>query len=85
MDKGLEINESTKVPLFWVVTALGVSIPVFIGGVMWLTTLYTMAADAQTRTIKMEQILDERSEIFHSIDKRLSRIEDKMGIDKRRN
>ena len=71
-----ELNEYTHVPLGWIWGLIVVSVTVFGGGTFWLTTLYTDVASAKAQLIEVKT----KVEILEKIDKRLSRIEWRLGI-----
>lgn len=43
----MAINERTSVPLFAVLAAAGVCVPLIVGGVIWLATIDSKASAAQ--------------------------------------
>lgn len=78
-DRDFELNDNTKVPLAWLVATLGTALAlatglIFVG--MWAGTTDTKANTALQKIDKMEQAFD----TVNRIDRRLSRIEGKLGI-----
>lgn len=70
--KVVEINEGTRLPLGLVISMLGS----VVGVVFWLTTMYADLASAkeQVKELKVE------IKVLNRIDKRLSNIEGRLGI-----
>ncbi len=80
--KSIELNDHTKIPVSWIFGLVAFILPLLVGGIVWLTTLYSMVAQATQKSDKAEARLDKEIEMLINIDKRLSRIEDKLNIKK---
>lgn len=78
--KVVEINETTRLPLGWVVSIVGGLIGGVVGGVFWLTVLYTDVAYAKRDLASLEDKVDQKLELLNRIDKRMARMEVKLGI-----
>ena len=69
MGRSVEIDEKTKVPLFAVLAALSVLIPMLAGGIFWMTSIdakasqsasiVEMVIDMNARLIRVEQKVDD--------------------------
>lgn len=71
----MEINASTKIQL-WAV--LG-SVPFLVGGIIWLSTIYSTAADAQRINEKQDLKLETQMSLLLDIRDRVIRIEEKVN------
>lgn len=71
----MEIDSSTRVQL-WAV--LG-SVPFFVGGIFWLSTIYSTAADAQRINEKQDLKLEAQMSLLLDIRDRVIRIEEKVN------
>jgi hypothetical protein len=78
--KVVELNEATRLPLGLVISLVGGVITGVIGSVFWLTVLYSDVAYAKRDLSSLEEKFDKRIELLNSIDKRMARIEVKLGI-----
>lgn len=66
------ISEKTLIPISLVMT--------IVTGVSWATNIYSKTVDHQDAIEELEKNQDKLTNIMISIDKRLSRIEWKLGI-----
>lgn len=73
--KQTEINEQTKLPLKIVMGAISFAV----SSAIWLTVLNRDIARAQERLFSLES----KMELLQKIDRRLYRIEIKLGVDQK--
>lgn len=76
----VELSESTRLPLGWTISLVGGIIGVVVGAVFWLTVLYSDVAYAKRDLHSLEEKVDKKLELLEKIDKRMGRIEVKLGI-----
>lgn len=75
MDIMKAVTEGTFIPVSLVI--------VFMGGVVWLTTLYAKAEATALALQKLEQKQEQYNQNLEHIIRKLSRIEGKLGIHER--
>jgi hypothetical protein len=78
--KVLDINESTRLPLGWTISIISAMIGGVIGGMFWLTMLYSDVAYAKRDLHSLENKVDQKLELLNKLDRRMARIEVKLGI-----
>lgn len=71
----MDITPSTKIQLTWVAA----SIPFLVGGIIWLSTIYSTAADAQRINEKQDLKLETQMSLLLDIRDRVIRIEEKVN------
>ena len=70
----MDITSSTKIQLWGVLAA----VPFLIGGIMWLTTIYSTAVEAQRANEKQDQKIESQMNLLLDIRERVIRIETKL-------
>ena len=70
-----KLDETTSIPLFAVITA----VPFAIGFIIWLSTIYSVASNAQ-QTNKMQDVkIEQTRELLLDIRDRIIRIEEHLN------
>lgn len=80
MEDEVVVGDKAVIPLSWVFVFIGVALPPLITITFWAAGTRSIASEALEKANKHEQIFDERNQVLHRIDLRLSRMEDRMGI-----
>jgi hypothetical protein len=70
----LKIDESTSIPLFTVLAA----IPVLIGFILWLSTIYAIASNAEKINISQDSKIESTKDLLVDIRDRIIRIEESL-------
>lgn len=73
-----KITEGTLVPL----SVIGSIAVVSVGTIMWLTTIFIQGNATAAEVKDLKQRVELKAEVLYEIDKRLARIEDKLGVKK---
>ncbi len=73
--KVVTISEHTKFPLSFLIMLA----PIIGGAIMWLTSMYLDVAMAKSAIVRVENQVN----VLQNIDTRLSRIEGRLGIERR--
>jgi hypothetical protein len=71
----MNVDRETKIQLTWVAA----SIPFLVGGIFWLSTIYSTAADAQRINEKQDLKLETQMSLLLDIRDRVIRIEEKVN------
>lgn len=71
----MDINEQTRVPLFAVLA----SIPIIIGFIFWMSSLYASVSQAEITNNKQDVKIDQLYELLIDIRDRVIRIEEKIS------
>ena len=69
-----KIDDKTSIPLFAVLAAA----PVMVGFIIWLSTIYSIASNAQQVNESQDRKIESSSKILVDIRERLIRIETKL-------
>lgn len=69
-----DIDEKTKVPLFAVLA----SIPILVGGIIWLTAIYAQVVEATRINAVQDETLKDQGKILIDIQERVIRIEERV-------
>lgn len=75
----MDIDERTRIPLF----AVLVSLPVFLGGILWLTAIDTKASNAEASNQRQDEKIEESQKLLLDIRERVIRIEEKLDHEKK--
>ena len=70
----LKIDDSTSVPLFAVLAV----VPVAVGFIIWLSTIYSIASNAERSNISQEIKIEATRDLLIDIRDRVIRIEEKI-------
>lgn len=70
----IELNNYTKIPLFAVLSV----IPMLIVAMFWLTSIYSIAAEAQKTNDRQDRQIQNQTEILTDIRDRIIRIEEHL-------
>jgi hypothetical protein len=76
----MRISEKTTVPLFAVLLTL----PTFVGGILWLTAISFKADTAIAANAKQDETLDEQAKTLKNIERLVIRIDEKLNNQGRR-
>lgn len=71
----MDISDKTRVPLF----AVAATLPVLIGGIVWLSTIHSDAVQAQEINEKQDVKIDKLYDLLVDIRDRMIRIEEKIS------
>ena len=71
----MDIGDETRIPLFAVLTAL----PVLIGFIFWLSTIYAVATSAEETNAAQEVKIEQTRDLLLDIRERIIRIEEKIS------
>lgn len=70
----MKLDERTTIPLFAVLTSL----PLLVGGILWLTNIDAKASQALTGFEKQEVQTGEQSKLLHEVRDSVIRIEERL-------
>lgn len=70
----MKLDDKTLIPLWSVLTA----VPFIIGGIMWITYVYSDVAQAKQNIEKLEEHQDKNSDLLLEIRDRVIRIEERI-------
>lgn len=70
----MTVDAQTKIPLF---AALG-SLPLLVGGIIWLTTIDAKASSANASALRNEVAVEKQVSILLDLRERLARIEEQL-------